>query len=29
MFINAVMVLLGLVVVSLVLIALDRWKGKR
>lgn len=28
-FINAVMVLLGFVGVSLVLIALDRWKGKR
>ncbi|MFC3940353.1 hypothetical protein CCU68_17225 [Pseudomonas gingeri NCPPB 3146 = LMG 5327] len=28
-FINALMILVGFVVVSLVLIALDRWKGKR
>ncbi|BBH32562.1 MULTISPECIES: Pr6Pr family membrane protein [Pseudomonas] len=28
-FINAVMVLLGFMGVSLVLVALDRWKGKR
>ncbi|WP_370873771.1 Pr6Pr family membrane protein [Pseudomonas sp. FP2300] len=29
MFINAVMVLLGFMGMSLVLVALDRWKGKR